>query len=85
MNSMLNLFPKKYQPNFAFQGLFLCLIPQTVFDHLLALAIQDPDALAKKADAISRASRPVQSTSFLKIQLPCLRNSNTHVKDLPLQ
>ena len=32
-------------------------MPQTVWDHLLALDIQDPDALAKKANALFQSQQ----------------------------
>ena len=52
MSSMLNLYPKKYKPDLVFMDLFLRRMPETIHDHLLALDIQDADALAKKADAL---------------------------------
>ena len=51
MSSMLNLYPKKFKPDFVFIGLFLRRLPQSIRDHLLALDLdENPDALAKKAD-----------------------------------
>ena len=32
-------------------------MPQNIHDHLLALDIQDPDALAKKADALFQSNQ----------------------------
>ena len=52
MSSMLNLYPEKYKPDFVFMCLFLRQMPQTICDCLLALDIQNPNALAKKADAL---------------------------------
>ena len=52
MSSMLNLYPKKVKPDFVFIGLFSRRFPQSIRDHLLALDIEDPDALAKKADQL---------------------------------
>ena len=57
MNSILNLFPKKYKPEFVFLGFFLPRMPQTVCDYLLALDIKDPDALSKKADALFQSQQ----------------------------
>ena len=53
MSSMLNLYPKKYKPDFVFIGLFLRLLPQSIQDHLQALDLdENPDALARKADLL---------------------------------
>ena len=64
MSSMLNLYPKKYKPDLIFIGLFLCQLPQTVRNHLLALDIEDPYELAKKADALFQ-SHQASSLNFL--------------------
>ena len=51
MSSMLNLYLKKFKPDFVFICLFLRRLPQIIRDHLLALDLdEDPDKLAKKAD-----------------------------------
>ena len=85
MSSMLNLYPKKYKLDFVFIILFLCQMPQTIHDHLLALDIQDPDALAKKADALfqSHQSFPVNNllshgplTTIQAIRPPCSWSEN---------
>ena len=49
---LMNLYSKKYKLDFVFIGLFLRRMPQTIWHHLLSLDIQNPDALAKKADAL---------------------------------
>ena len=52
-SSMLNLYPKKFNPGFVFIGLFLRRLPQSIWDHLLALDLdENPDALARKADQL---------------------------------
>ena len=51
MSSMLNLYPKKFKPDFVSIGLFLLHLPQSIRDHLLALDLdKNPDALARKAN-----------------------------------
>ena len=62
---MLNLYPKKYKPDFVFHGLFLLRMPQTIHDYPLARDIQDPDALAKKSDALFQSHQ----SSLVKILL----------------
>ena len=53
MSSMLNLYPKKFNPDFVFIGLFLRHLPQFIQDHLLALDLdENPDPLARKADQL---------------------------------
>ena len=65
ISSMLNLYPKKFKPDFLFIGLFLCQLPQSIWDHLLALV---PDALAKKADQLFQ-SHQSSSLTFLPVTL----------------
>ena len=49
MSSVLNLYTKKFKPDFVFMGLFLHQLPQAIRNHLLAQDIADPNAIAKKA------------------------------------
>ena len=75
MNSILNLFPKKYKPDYVFLSLFLHQMPQTLRDHLLAQDIQDSDALAKNADALFQELAVLYSSPpFGRSNCLCLRN-----------
>ena len=65
MSSILNLYPKKFNPDFIFIGLFLLRIPQSIQDHLLALDLdENPDVLARKAHQLFQ-SHPASSLTFL--------------------
>ena len=51
MSSMLNLYPKKFKPDFVLIGLFLRQLPESIQDHLLALDLDENcDGLPKKAE-----------------------------------
>ena len=63
MSSRLNLYPKKFKPELVLIGLFLRRLPQSIQDHLLALDIEDPDVLAKKANQLFQTS----CSSFLNL------------------
>ena len=53
MSSMLILYPKKFNPDFVFMGLFLCRLPQSIQEHLLALDLdKNPDVLVRNADQL---------------------------------
>ena len=60
MNRMLALIPDDYKPDFILRGLFLRRLPIDVRSHLLREKVDDPRALALKADELyqSRVSPP---------------------------
>ena len=73
-----------------FIGLFLHRMPQTVWDHLLVLDIQDLNALAKKADALFQSQQsssvhllfddptsPIYAIPPSKPRTRCYSNSST--------
>ena len=52
MNRMLALLPDNYKPDFILRGLFLRRLPIDVRSHLLCEKVDDPRALALKADEL---------------------------------
>ena len=52
MNRMLALFPDDYKPDFILRGLFLRRLPIDVRSHLLQEKVENPRALALKADEL---------------------------------
>ena len=52
MNRMLALLPDDYKPDFILRGLFLRRLPIDVRSHLLREKVDDPRALALKADKL---------------------------------
>ena len=74
MSSILNLYPKKFNPDFIFIGLFLLRIPQSIQDHLLALDLdENPDVLARKVNQLFQSHqakpRPCPNTGVIKPSL----------------